>query len=45
LIKFSEIIQSSIKNILINQKENQKLAELRNWLLPMLMNGQMEVKE
>jgi len=25
-------------------KENQKLAELRDWLLPMLMNGQVSVK-
>lgn len=28
-----------------NQKENKKLAELRDWLLPMLMNGQVTVKE
>jgi type I restriction enzyme S subunit len=27
------------------QKENQKLAELRDWLLPMLMNGQVMVSE
>lgn len=26
-------------------KENQKLAELRDWLLPMLMNGQVRVGE
>jgi len=25
------------------QKENQELAELRDWLLPMLMNGQVKV--
>ena len=25
------------------QKENQKLVELRDWLLPMLMNGQVKV--
>ena len=30
--------------ISINQLENQKLAELRDWLLPMLMNGQVTVK-
>jgi type I restriction enzyme, S subunit len=29
--------------ISINQEENQKLAELRDWLLPMLMNGQVTV--
>jgi type I restriction enzyme, S subunit len=27
-----------------NHKQNQKLAELRDWLLPMLMNGQVKVK-
>jgi type I restriction enzyme S subunit len=26
-----------------NLKENQKLVELRDWLLPMLMNGQVKV--
>lgn len=26
-------------------RENQKLADLRDWLLPMLMNGQVTVKE
>jgi type I restriction enzyme S subunit len=28
----------------VNTKENQKLIELRDWLLPMLMNGQVTVK-
>lgn len=28
-----------------NQKENQKLAALRDWLLPMLMNGQVTVSQ
>jgi type I restriction enzyme S subunit len=27
--------------ILLNQYQNQKLAKLRDWLLPMLMNGQV----
>jgi type I restriction enzyme S subunit len=31
--------------ISLNQKQNQQLTELRNWLLPMLMNGQVTVKE
>ena len=26
-----------------NLKENEKLTELRDWLLPMLMNGQVTV--
>jgi type I restriction enzyme S subunit len=25
------------------ERENQKLTELRDWLLPMLMNGQVKV--
>lgn len=33
------------KKIAINQEDNQKLTELRNWLLPMLMNGQVRVGE
>ncbi len=32
------------KKIYLNQIENQKLTELRDWLLPMLMNGQVAVK-
>ncbi len=28
-----------------NLLENQKLTELRDWLLPMLMNGQVKIKE
>jgi type I restriction enzyme S subunit len=31
------------KQIAVNLKENQKLTELRDWLLPMLMNGQVKV--
>lgn len=27
----------------MNLKENQQLASLRDWLLPMLMNGQVTV--
>lgn len=33
------------KTILNNQRQNQQLSELRDWLLPMLMNGQVMVKE
>jgi type I restriction enzyme S subunit len=31
--------------IYMTAKENKKLAELRDWILPMLMNGQVKVKE
>lgn len=33
------------KTILNNQRQNQQLTELRDWLLPMLMNGQVTVTE
>lgn len=37
LLSFREVIAQNII-------ENQKLVELRDWLLPMLMNGQVSVK-
>lgn len=33
-----------IKRILLNRKENKFLSEIRDWLLPMLMNGQVVVE-
>lgn len=42
---FDEMVQPSMDKILINLKENQHLASLRDWLLPMLMNGQVTVAE
>lgn len=42
IIKFNESF--SFKEIIAhNINENQKLTELRDWLLPMLMNGQVKV--
>ena len=41
---FCDLIVPSYEKVIINKKENQKLAELRDWLLPMLMNGQVKVK-
>jgi type I restriction enzyme S subunit len=43
LVSFSNKSGASINKILKNQIENQKLSELRDWLLPMLMNGQVSV--
>ncbi len=43
-ISFKLIVQSIHKKKKNNQIENQKLTELRDWLLPMLMNGQVRVK-
>jgi type I restriction enzyme S subunit len=42
---FHNLIKPQFDKVRINIKENQKLAELRDWLLPMLMNGQVKVKE
>ena len=39
--KISPILDLVVKN----SKQNQKLSELRDWLLPMLMNGQVSVKQ
>jgi type I restriction enzyme S subunit len=43
-LEFQEIIQPIYDQIIKNKKENQKLAELRDFLLPMLMNGQVSIK-
>ena len=40
---FEEMVSSSFDRIHILQRENQELASLRNFLLPMLMNGQVKV--
>ena len=40
---FTIKIQPILKKLELIQKENQKLTELRDWLLPMLMNGQVKV--
>ena len=44
LLTFGKKIKSSIEQIYINSKQNQELSKLRDWLLPMLMNGQVKVK-
>jgi type I restriction enzyme S subunit len=36
---------SFLDKITANRIENQKLTELRDWLLPMLMNGQVRIKD
>lgn len=41
--KFGSTINSWIKIGINKQIENQQLTELRDWLLPMLMNGQVKV--
>lgn len=43
LKKYEFLTSAGIDKIEINKKENQELASLRDWLLPMLMNGQVSV--
>lgn len=43
--KFGEILGPIIKTFAKNHIENQQLTSLRDWLLPMLMNGQVRVGE
>ena len=43
LEKFEKISQSVERQKSMAIKENQELATLRDWLLPMLMNGQVKV--
>jgi type I restriction enzyme S subunit len=43
LEKFKKIADPFHEKIIVNSKQNQKLSELRDWLLPMLMNGQVSV--
>ncbi|EHY8552399.1 TPA: restriction endonuclease subunit S [Vibrio parahaemolyticus] len=43
-ISLGEKLEPMIKQKIINQRENTELAKLRDWLLPMLMNGQVTVK-
>lgn len=40
---FENKIEPIFQKILVNKKENFLLTELRDWLLPMLMNGQVTV--
>lgn len=43
LKKFNDILEKSNLKSANNQKQNQQLAQLRDFLLPMLMNGQVGV--
>ncbi len=43
ILAFNNLIKPIFDKISLIQNENQKLTELRDWLLPMLMNGQVKV--
>jgi len=42
--KYNTLMQSNYKKYSNNEAESQHLIRLRDWLLPMLMNGQVTVK-
>ena len=44
LAQFHEIARPILEKMDRNRQESQKLAHFRDWLLPMLMNGQVTVK-
>ena len=41
LEKFNTIVKRNYETIKLNNIQNQELTQLRDWLLPMLMNGQV----
>jgi len=43
LNEYDKVVSKYNKMIFTLSMENQQLAELRDWLLPMLMNGQVMV--
>ncbi|MCQ8265519.1 restriction endonuclease subunit S [Streptococcus suis] len=45
LKNFDELVRTTYRMIFDNRKQNQELTQLRDWLLPMLMNGQVKVEE
>lgn len=45
IYKLDEMLLPIVNKIISNQKQNQQLAQLRDWLLPLLMNGQVTVGE
>ena len=45
LSKFNNLINLLILKKINNNVENKKLVELRDWLLPMLMNGQVTIND
>ncbi len=42
-LNFQKLVIPYYNKMVLNKKESQKLVELRDWLLPMLMNGQVKV--
>ena len=42
---FYDVLNTIFNEIDMLDRENDKLVELRGWLLPMLMSGQVTIKE
>lgn len=42
---FSKLCSEYLDAIVLNLKENEELNSLRDWLLPMLMNGQATIED
>lgn len=42
---YDEIVSKYNEMIFVNSQQNQQLTQLRDWLLPMLMNGQVTVND
>ena len=45
LMKFDKSVNSFDREIKNRSRQNQELSQLRYWLLPMLMNGQVKVED
>jgi type I restriction enzyme S subunit len=41
--KFSEFVRPLVSQMAVLEVESQHLTSLRDWILPMLMNGQVKV--
>ena len=44
LLKFNSIIDNLLEQMKNVRRQNQEFSQLRDWLLPMLMNGQVRVE-
>lgn len=45
VLRFQEIVKPIFEQYVSNKQETVELAQLRDWLLPMLINGQVEVNQ
>ena len=43
--EFCEYVEPLVKAVLYNSKENARLAELRDTLLPRLMSGELKIND